>query len=126
MDTGHTPTKTTPKLFARQATGLVRAVPQRASLIFNFIPSHPAFVLSAGVFFAFSLFPGGNFILAGSFVWWLYLHYPQFGVSNKANMFEWVFGVVAAALIFYYLVRWILRARRGVKLELVYAEIPPE
>jgi TRAP-type uncharacterized transport system fused permease subunit len=65
-------------------------------------------------------------ILAGSFVWWLYLHYPQFGVSNKANMFEWVFGVVAAALIFYYLVRWILRARRGVKLELVYAEIPPE
>jgi hypothetical protein len=41
-------------------------------------------------------------------------------------MFEWVFGVVAAALNFYYLVRWILRARRGVKLELVYAEIPPE
>ena len=64
MDTGQTPAKTTPKLFARQATGLVRAVPQRASLIFNFIPSHPAFVLSAGVFFAFSLFPGGNFILA--------------------------------------------------------------
>ena len=64
MGTGQTPTKTTPKLFARQATGLVRAVPQRASLIFNFIPSHPAFVLSAGIFFAFSLFPGGNFILA--------------------------------------------------------------
>ena len=64
MDPGQTPTKTTPKLFARQATGLVRAVPQRASLIFNFIPSHPAFVLSAGVFFAFSLFPGGNFIFA--------------------------------------------------------------
>jgi hypothetical protein len=41
-------------------------------------------------------------------------------------MLEWVLGVVAAALIFYYLVRWILRARRGVKLELVYAEIPPE
>src|SRR2546429_7019410 len=63
MGTGQTPTKTTPKLFARQATGLVRAVPQRASLIFNFIPSHPAFVLSAGGFFAFSLFPGGEFIL---------------------------------------------------------------
>jgi hypothetical protein len=47
-------------------------------------------------------------ILARSFVWWLYLHYPQFGVSNKANMFEWVFGVVAAALIFYHLIRWIL------------------
>jgi len=65
-------------------------------------------------------------ILAGTFVRWLYQHYPQFGGSNKANMFEWVFGVVAAALIFYHLVRWILRARRGVKLELVYAEIPPE
>jgi basic amino acid/polyamine antiporter, APA family len=65
-------------------------------------------------------------ILAGIFVWWLYLHYPQFGVSNKANMFEWVIGVIAVALIFYYLVRWILRVRRGVKLELVYAEIPPE
>ena len=50
MDTGQTPAKTTPKLFARQATGLVRAVPQRASVIFNFIPAHPAFVLSAGVF----------------------------------------------------------------------------
>jgi hypothetical protein len=65
-------------------------------------------------------------ILAGTFVWWLYLHYPQFGVANKANMFEWVLGVVVAALIFYYLVRWILRARRGVKFELVYAEISPE
>jgi hypothetical protein len=56
----------------------------------------------------------------------LFLSNAQFGVSSKANMFAWVFGVVAAALIFYYLVRWILRARRGVKLELVYAEIPPE
>ena len=65
-------------------------------------------------------------ILARSFVWWLYLHYAQFGVSNKANMFEWVFGVVAAALIFYYLIRWILRARRGVRFELVYGEIPPK
>src|SRR5262249_35478499 len=64
MDTDETATKTPPKLFARQTTGLARAVPQRASLIFNFIPAHPAFVLSAGVFFAFSLFPGGDFILA--------------------------------------------------------------
>lgn len=60
MDTGQTPAKTTPKLFARQATGLVRAVPQRASLIFNFIPSHPAFVLSAGVFWRGG---GGSYLL---------------------------------------------------------------
>ena len=59
MDTGQTPAKTAPKLFSRQATGLVRAVPQRAALIFNFIPSHPAFVLSAGVFFA-----------SGCLAWW--------------------------------------------------------
>lgn len=53
-----------PKLFARSATGLVREVPQRAAFVFNFIPSHPALVLSAAVFFAFSLFPGGNFLFA--------------------------------------------------------------
>ena len=52
------------KLFTRNATGLVRDVPQRAAFIFNFIPSHPALVLSAAVFFAFSLFPGGNFLFA--------------------------------------------------------------
>ena len=39
-------------------------MPQRAAFIFNFIPSHPALVLSAAVFFAFSLFPGGNFLFA--------------------------------------------------------------
>ena len=60
MDTGQTPAKTTPKLFARQATGLVRAVPQRASVIFNFIPAHPAFVLSAGVFWRGG---GGSYLL---------------------------------------------------------------
>ena len=52
------------KVFARNATGLVREVPQRAAFVFNFIPSHPALVLSAALFFAFSLFPGGNFFFA--------------------------------------------------------------
>jgi len=58
------PPAATQGVFVRNATGLVRAVPQRAALVFNFIPSHPALVLSAGVFFAFALFPGGNFLLA--------------------------------------------------------------
>jgi hypothetical protein len=41
MDTGQTPTKTTPKLVARQAAGLVRAMPQCAPVIVNFIPLDP-------------------------------------------------------------------------------------
>jgi len=51
---------------------------------------------------------------------------PGHGGTCGGGTVRWVLGVVAAALIFYYLVRWILRARRGVKLELVSAEIPPE
>ena len=57
------------ELFTRRATGLVRAVPQRSALVFNFIP--------------------------------------------------------VAAVIFYYVARAIRRSK-GVKLELAYAEIPPE
>ncbi|HEY1515907.1 MAG TPA: hypothetical protein VGF91_05790 [Solirubrobacteraceae bacterium] len=40
-------------------------------------------------------------------------------------MLEWVLGTVVAAVIFYYVARAIRRSR-GVKLELAYAEIPPE
>ncbi len=68
---------------------------------------------------------GACAILAGLFVWVLYLHYPAFGLANKTNMLEWVLGTVVAAVVFYYVARAIRRAR-GVKLELAYAEIPPE
>ena len=50
-------------LFARNATGLVRGVSPRSSLIINFIPGHPAQSLAAGFFFVFALFPGGNYLL---------------------------------------------------------------
>jgi APA family basic amino acid/polyamine antiporter len=53
----------TPKLFARNATGLVRGVSPRSSLVINFIPGHPAQSLAAGFFFVFALFPGGNYLL---------------------------------------------------------------
>jgi APA family basic amino acid/polyamine antiporter len=50
-------------LFARNATGLVRGVSQRSSLVINFIPGHPTQALAAGFFFIFALFPGGNYLV---------------------------------------------------------------
>ena len=50
-------------MFARNATGLVRGVSPRSSLIINFIPGHPAQSLAAGFFFVFALFPGGNYLV---------------------------------------------------------------
>jgi amino acid transporter len=50
-------------LFARRATGLVRGISPRSSLIMNLMPGHPAQGLAAGFFFVFVLFPGGNYLL---------------------------------------------------------------
>lgn len=50
-------------LFARRATGLVRGISPRSSLIINLMPGHPAQGLAAGFFFVFALFPGGNYLL---------------------------------------------------------------
>lgn len=52
-------------LFTRNATGLVRAVTPRTAYILNFIAGHPVQPLAYGLFFAFALFPGGNFFLGG-------------------------------------------------------------
>jgi basic amino acid/polyamine antiporter, APA family len=57
------PPAPTSGLFARNATGLVRGVSPRSSLIINFIPGHPAQSLAAGFFFVFALFPGGNYLV---------------------------------------------------------------
>jgi basic amino acid/polyamine antiporter, APA family len=51
-------------LFARTATGLVRGVPPRSSLIMNFIPGHPTQTLAAILLFALAVGPGGNPFLA--------------------------------------------------------------
>ena len=50
-------------MFVRNATGLVRGVSPRSSLIINFIPGHPAQSLAAGFFFVFALFPGGYYLV---------------------------------------------------------------
>lgn len=57
------PPAPTSGLFARNATGLVRGVSPRSSLVINFIPGHPAQSLAAGFFFVFALFPGGNYLV---------------------------------------------------------------
>jgi APA family basic amino acid/polyamine antiporter len=51
------------ELFARNATGLVRGISPKSSVIINLIPGHPAQSLAAGFFFVFALFPGGNYLL---------------------------------------------------------------
>ncbi|MGO9960706.1 MAG: amino acid permease [Solirubrobacteraceae bacterium] len=50
-------------LFARNATGLVRGISPKSSIIINLIPGHPAQSLAAGFFFVFALFPGGSYLL---------------------------------------------------------------
>src|SRR4051812_49448421 len=47
-------------LFARTATGLVRGVPPRSSLIINFIPGHPTQTMAAVLLFALAVGPGGE------------------------------------------------------------------
>jgi basic amino acid/polyamine antiporter, APA family len=51
-------------LFIRNATGLVRGMSQRASVVLNFIPGHPTQTLAAVLFGYLVLFPGANPYLA--------------------------------------------------------------
>ena len=51
-------------LFTRSATGLVRGVPPRSSLIMNLIPGHPTQTMAAILLFALTVGPGGNAFLA--------------------------------------------------------------
>jgi hypothetical protein len=57
-----------PGLVARNATGLVRGISPRSSIIINLIPGHPAHSLAAGFFFVFALFPGGSYLLGPAMV----------------------------------------------------------
>jgi APA family basic amino acid/polyamine antiporter len=59
------PVQATSSAFFRNATGLVRGVSPRSAFVFQFLGSHPAYPLAYGLFFAFALFPGGNFLVAG-------------------------------------------------------------
>jgi amino acid transporter len=64
-------------------------------------------------------------VLATIFIWWLYLTNGGFGLTDSVGLWIWVIGLIVAALLFYVGAR-VVRARQGVNLDLVYAEIPPE
>lgn len=68
---------------------------------------------------------GVGSILSAAFIWFLYLHYAGFGLSDKGEFFTWIGGVIAAAILFYFGARAVRRSQ-GVDLARVYAEIPPE
>ena len=65
-------------------------------------------------------------VLTAVFVWVLFFYYKsQFGFSDPGKFFGFTGGTVGLAVI-YYLVARFIRARKGVNIDLAYAEIPPE
>jgi amino acid transporter len=68
---------------------------------------------------------GAVAVAAAAIVWYLFLHFPYFGVADKGTFFIWAAGTVVFGLLFYAVARAI-RARQGIDLRLVYTEIPPE
>jgi len=60
------------------------------------------------------------------FIYWAYFHYTFFGlVGHKSGLIWWLVGSIAFGLLWYYGAKAI-RAQRGVDIDKVYAEIPPE
>jgi amino acid permease len=65
-------------------------------------------------------------LLTTAFLYWAYFHYPFFGlVGHKENLIFWLVGAVLFGLVWYGAAKAI-RAQRGVNIDSVYAEIPPE
>jgi len=64
MATEAQPETQLPGTFTRRATGLVRDVSPKSAVLINFIPGNPVIGLAYGLFFAFGLYAGGNFLLA--------------------------------------------------------------
>lgn len=64
-------------------------------------------------------------ILAGGLLYYLYFHFPYFGLTDKGQFAIWVAGTITIGLALFYGAR-LVRRRQGVDLDLVYAEIPPE
>jgi amino acid transporter len=64
-------------------------------------------------------------IASGALLYYLYFHFPYFGLTNKAQFFVWLAVTVVVGLAIFYGARAI-RRRQGIDLDLVYAEIPPE
>jgi basic amino acid/polyamine antiporter, APA family len=84
---GHTekPAPASEQLFIRNATGLVRGVRPLSSLVINYIVGSPVQVLGAGLFFALSLYPGGNLYLGLALILPMMLAYSYtFGLMTAA------------------------------------------
>ena len=72
-------------LFVRNATGLVRAVKPWSQVVIGYIVGSPVQVMGAGLFFALSLYPGGNFYLGVLLVIPMMLAYSYaFGYMTSA------------------------------------------
>ncbi len=68
---------------------------------------------------------GMGSVLAVGLVYYLYFKYAYFGLADKGRFFLWLGGTVVVGCLFYQAAKWV-RAREGVDLKLVYAEIPPD
>jgi len=79
------PAAASEQLFIRNATGLVRGVRPLSSLVINYIVGSPVQVLGAGLFFALSLYPGGNLYLGLAIILPMMLAYSYtFGLMTAA------------------------------------------
>ncbi len=69
---------------------------------------------------------GVGALLTTAFIYWAYFHYAFFGlVGHKGNLVYWLVGSVLFGLVWYGGAK-LIRAQRGVDIDRVYAEIPPE
>jgi amino acid transporter len=69
---------------------------------------------------------GAGALFTTVFLYWAYFHYKFFGlVGHKSGLIWWLVGSIAFGLAWYYGAR-ALRSQRGVDIDKVYAEIPPE
>jgi basic amino acid/polyamine antiporter, APA family len=69
---------------------------------------------------------GAGAITTGVILWILYFTHPnEFGLADKTGLVYWLGGTILGAVVFYFGTRAV-RESQGVKLDRVYAEIPPE
>jgi amino acid transporter len=71
------------------------------------------------------VFAGVGSLVAVALIYVLYFKYSYYGLANKGQFFLWLGGTVLVGCLFYQAAKWV-RAREGMDLRLVYAEIPPE
>ena len=68
---------------------------------------------------------GAGAVISTVVLWVLYFTEAKLGLADKQNFFIWMGSTLVLAIVFFYGARAI-RASQGIKLDRVYAEIPPE